>query len=43
VPPAYVEVVSLYRAIDNRALPVNAPGTFSRLKERFFANRNAGT
>lgn len=43
VPPAYVEVVSLYRAINNRALPVNAPGKFSQLKERFFTNRSAGT
>ena len=41
VSPSYVEVISLYRAINNQNLPVNAPDKFDQLKERFFPTLSA--
>lgn len=35
VDPAYVEVVSLYRILENKNLPVNAPDGMTRLKTKF--------
>jgi hypothetical protein len=32
VPPAYVEVISLYRAITGKVLPVNAPERMKALR-----------
>jgi hypothetical protein len=37
VPPAFVEVISLYRTLNNTSLPVNAPEGMKRLKEQYGA------
>ena len=41
VSPSYVEVISLYRAINNKSLPVNAPSKFHQFKESFFPTQSA--
>ena len=41
VSPSYVEVISLYRAINNQNLPVNAPPKFHQLKAGFFPTLSA--
>jgi len=41
VSPSYVEVISLYRAINNQSLPVNAPAKFRHFKEDFFPTLSA--
>ncbi len=38
---AYVDVISIYRAMTNRNLPVNASGPIKALKERLFATKSA--
>lgn len=43
VSPSYVEVISLYRAINNQSLPVNAPAKFRHFKEGFFPTLSAST
>ena len=43
VTSSYVEVISLYRAINNQSLPVNAPDKFHQLKEEFFPTLSAST
>jgi hypothetical protein len=43
VSPSYVEVISLYRAINNQSLPVNAPAKFRQFKEGFFPTMSAST
>jgi len=43
VTPSYVEVISLYRAINNQSLPVNAPAKFRHFKESFFPTQSAST
>ncbi len=40
VPPAFVEVISLYRTLNNSSLPVNAPEGMKRLKEQYGATVN---
>jgi hypothetical protein len=40
VPPAFVEVISLYRTLNNTSLPVNAPEGMKRLKEQYGATGN---
>ncbi len=39
---SYVDVISLYRAMENRDLPVNAHHQFQTLKEKHFATISAG-
>lgn len=39
----YVEVISLYRAINGLPLPVNAPPRFQKFKGRYFGTENAAT
>ena len=41
VSPSYVEVISLYRAINNQSLPVNAPRKFHQFKAGFFPTLSA--
>jgi len=41
VPPAYVEVVSLYRAMSNQSLPVNAPERIQQMRERLLPSETA--
>lgn len=41
VEQGYVEVVSLYRTMSDRNLPVNAPEKMERLKERLSGSQNA--
>ena len=41
VTPSYVEVISLYRVLTNKNLPVNAPEGMQRLKERHFSTQSA--
>ncbi len=41
VDQAYVDVISLYRVMDNRNLPVNAKDEMKTLKEKFFATKSA--
>ena len=42
VSPSYVEVISLYRALNDRPLPVNVPEGIKRFKEKNFPlNKNA--
>ena len=41
VSPSYVEVVSLYRSINNQNLPVNASDKFRQFKEGFFPTLSA--
>jgi hypothetical protein len=36
VPASYVEVISLYRLMEGKPLPVNTPEGVNRLKERYF-------
>jgi len=43
VSPSYVGVISLYRAINNQNLPVNAPAKFRQFKEGFFPTMSAST
>ena len=43
VSPSYVGVISLYRAINNQNLPVNAPDKFRQFKEGFFPTMSAST
>lgn len=43
VSPSYVEVISIYRAINNQNLPVNAPDKFRQFKEGFFPTQSAST
>jgi hypothetical protein len=41
VPPAYVEVVSLYRAMSIQGLPVNAPERIQQLRDRLLPAETA--
>lgn len=41
VPPAYVEVVSLYRAMSNQGLPVNAPERIQRMRDQLLPAETA--
>lgn len=41
VDSAYVDVISLYRAMNNRNLPVNANDKFKTLKQKYFGTRSA--
>ncbi len=41
VPPAYVEVVSLYRAMNNQSLPVNAPERIQQMRDRLLPAETA--
>mgnify|MGYP006893822526 CR=1 FL=1 len=41
VPPAYVEVVSLYRAISIQSLPVNAPERIQQMRDRLLPAETA--
>jgi hypothetical protein len=41
VSPSYLGVISLYRAINNQNLPVNAPAKFRQFKEGFFPTLSA--
>jgi hypothetical protein len=43
VSPSYLGVISLYRAINNQNLPVNAPDKFRQFKEGFFPTMSAST
>jgi hypothetical protein len=42
VPPAYTEVVSLYRAMSQRSLPVNAPVSFQQMRDKLLPVETAG-
>jgi hypothetical protein len=42
VPPAYAEVVSLYRAMSQQSLPVNAPEKIQQLRDRLLPVETAG-
>jgi hypothetical protein len=42
VPPAYTEVVSLYRAMNQQSLPVNAPENFQRMRDKLLPVETAG-
>ena len=41
VPPAYTEVVSLFRAMNNQNLPVNAPESIQQLRDRLLPAETA--
>ena len=41
VPPTYVEVVSLYRAMNNQGLPVNAPASIQQMRDRLLPAETA--
>lgn len=41
VPPAYVEVVSLYRAITSQSLPVNTPERIQQMRDRLLPSETA--
>jgi len=41
VPPAYVEVVSLYRAMNNQSLPVNTPERIQQMRDRLLPAETA--
>jgi hypothetical protein len=41
VPPAYIEVVSLYRAINGQSLPVNAPERIQQMRDRLLPAETA--
>jgi hypothetical protein len=41
VPPAYVEVVSLYRAMSSQNLPVNAPERIQQMRDRLLPAETA--
>jgi hypothetical protein len=41
VPSSYVQVISLYRVLSNKTLPVNVPDGVKRLKDRHFPMENA--
>jgi len=43
VDEAYVDVIGLYRAMNNRSLPVNAGSGVKELKQKFFGVQSAGT
>ena len=43
VSPSYVEVISLYRAINKQSLPVNAPAKFRHFKQGHFPTLSAST
>jgi len=43
VSPSYLGVISLYRAINNQNLPVNAPDKFRQFKKGFFPTISAST
>lgn len=42
VPPAYTEVVSLYRAMSQQSLPVNAPERFQQMRDKLLPVETAG-
>jgi hypothetical protein len=41
VPPAYTEIVSLYRAMSNQSLPVNAPERIQQMRDRLLPSETA--
>ena len=41
VPPAYTEIVSLYRAMSNQSLPVNAPERIQQMRDRLLPPETA--
>ena len=43
VAPSYVEVISLYRAMNKENLPVNTPDGIRRFNQEFFPTQNAST
>jgi hypothetical protein len=43
VPPAYTEVVSLYRAMSNQSLPVNAPERIQQMRDRLLPVETVST
>lgn len=42
VPPAYTEVVSLYRAMSQQSLPVNSPESFQQMRDKLLPVETAG-
>ena len=42
VPPAYTEVVSLYRAMNQQSLPVNAPENFQQMRDKLLPVETVG-
>jgi hypothetical protein len=41
VNPNYVEVISLYRAIRGLSLPVNAPSSYRKLRDKYFTSESS--